>query len=394
MQFKTVTELTQKAIAQTLGETYMTRDGELQPIESYNLVDVGKDVEDMENGLDKYVKALLVQVGKIVVESKKYTAELPSLFIETFDWGGFIERIYFSPQDVVSDDMWSLVDGQTYDDTKFYEPNVIAKIYQEAKAVMVPISRTEEQAKMAFRGWDEMNRFISGIMTNVENTITLIAESYAHMLVSCAVAISVSGTQTARHLATEYYTTLKGQQSLPTLTEMKEDTEFIKYCDEQIATTRANMRTFNTAFNNGSIPTFTQDEDSKLVLLSQFVNANKFKVKADTYNRDEIGFGDFDEITKWQAFKVSGKSDFDFDTVSTVKIAADSNNKLGIGTSAFTQAGVIGLLYDRKAIGISIQKQKVTTNYVGVADFMNYYFHLLYNYCIDANFPMVAFVLD
>ena len=188
MKFVDVTTLTQEAVAQTLGTTYLTKDGKLASIESYKLVDVGKDV--LESGsVDAYVKSLLTQMGKMVVDAKRYAAELPSIFVDNFEWGGYVERVYFAPQDLITDEMYSLVDGQTYEDHKFYKPKTSAKIYEQAKTIMCPISITRDQMQMAFTSWEQMNTFLSGIYTNVQNTVELAMEAYAHMLISCGIAI-------------------------------------------------------------------------------------------------------------------------------------------------------------------------------------------------------------
>lgn len=89
MKFVDVTTLTQEAVAQTLGTTYLTKDGKLASIESYKLVDVGKDVLD-SGSVDAYVKSLLTQMGKMVVDAKRYAAELPSMFVDNFEWGGYV----------------------------------------------------------------------------------------------------------------------------------------------------------------------------------------------------------------------------------------------------------------------------------------------------------------
>ena len=112
MKFVDVTTLTQEAVAQTLGTTYLTKDGKLASIKSYNLVDVGKDVLS-SGSVDAYVKSLLTQMGKMVVDAKRYAAELPSIFVDNFEWGGYVERVYFAQQDLITDEMYSLVDGQT-----------------------------------------------------------------------------------------------------------------------------------------------------------------------------------------------------------------------------------------------------------------------------------------
>ena len=86
MKFQDIVDLTQNAVAQTLGAEYMMKDGNLAPLTSFNLVDVGKDVLN-SGSVDSYVKALLTQMGKMIVESRVYTAELPSLFIDSFEIG-------------------------------------------------------------------------------------------------------------------------------------------------------------------------------------------------------------------------------------------------------------------------------------------------------------------
>lgn len=389
MKFQDVVELTQNAVAQTLGAEYMTKEGKLAPLTSFNLVDVGKDVLD-SGSVDSYVKALLTQMGKMIVESKVYKAELPSLFIDSFDWGGYIERVYFSPQDLLKDEMYDLVDGKVYEDHKFYKPNVSAKIFEEGKTIACPISITEDQIKMSFNSYEELNKFLSGIYQNVQNTITLGLEAYAHMLISAGIAVSIGATGNTRHLATEFYGAEHGKK----LSEMLADSAFLKYCMEQISLTKDQMKRYTTAFNNGAIPTFSTEEDLKVALLADFANACKFNVTADTFNADEIGLGDFDKVTAWQAFSADTLRDFDVETNSSISISADTQNKLGLGTGAFAKKGVIGVVYDYRAMGICPYRTKVTSNYTASADFWNQYHHQLVNYILDANFNIVSFVLD
>jgi hypothetical protein len=44
--------------------------------------------------------------------------------------------------------------------------------------------------------------------------------------------------------------------------------------------------------------------------------------------------------------------------------------------------------------GISLDKKKITTSYTAVQDKWNTYHHILINYIIDDNFPIVAFTLN
>ena len=387
-----VVKITQEAVAQTMGADYMSEKGGIKEIESFRLPDIGEDV--LNSGtVDQYVKSILTQLGKMYVDSKAYAAELPSLFIDSFEWGGYLERVYFKPQDLIQDEMYNLVDGNTYEDHKFYQPKASAKIFEEVKNIMTPISIVADQIKEAFQGWDQMNAFLSGIQNNVNNTLTLASEAYAHMLIQCGIAVAEKNTQHSVHLLTEAISK-KVLATGATAVEALESPEFLRFALKRIAQVKKNMKRYTVAFNNGQIPTFTNDADAKLALLTDFTTAAGFTARANTFNANELNIGDYDEVSCWQAFADTSKANFDYSTNSTIKIAADSTNKLGIGTEAVTITDVIGVLYDTRAMGISLTKSKVTSNYTAIADFWNEYHHKQVNYILDPNFNIVTFKLD
>ena len=387
-----VVKITQEAVAQTMGADYMSEKGGLKEIESFRLPDIGEDV--ISSGtVDQYVKSILTQLGKIYVDSKAYAAELPSLFIDSFEWGGYLERVYFKPQDLIQDEMYNLVDGSTYEDHKFYQPKASAKIFEEVKNIMTPISIVADQIKESFQGWDQMNAFLSGIQNNVNNTLTLASEAYAHMLIQCGIAVAEKNTHHSVHLLTEAIAK-KVLSTGATASQALESPEFLRFSLKRIAQVKKNMKRYTVAFNNGQIPTFTNDSDAKLALLTDFTTAAGFTARANTFNANELNIGDYDEVACWHAFADTSKANFDYSTNSTIKIAADSTNKLGIGTEAVTITDVIGVLYDTRAMGISLTKSKVTSNYTAIADFWNEYHHKQVNYILDPNFNIVTFKLD
>ena len=388
-----VVELTQKALAMTMGAEYMEKLGDLEALDSYKLVDVGREVTGSATR-EIFSKALISLMAKMEIDERTYTGEISSIFVDNFDWGGFVERVYFTPDQIIDDDMWNLVNGQVYENTlKFFEPGVKAKIFEESKGFMIPSSWSEDVLKEAFRGWDEMTRFLSGRRTMIRNTMTLALQSYAHALVSCAVAVSVAKTENAVHVLTEAVAAGIIEDGT-TAEEALLNENFNIFFMKRLAEVRGYLADYGTGFNNGEIPTFTPDGDNKLILLKAVENAFKFEGKRQTFNLQEIGFGDYEAISKWQGYKADGEANYSFDVISKIMIAADSGNKLGIGTSAFTQSGVAALLFDHRALGLCPYKEKTTSNYVGSADFWNEYLHILVNYILDDNFPIIAFILD
>jgi hypothetical protein len=139
------------------------------------------------------------------------------------------------------------------------------------------------------------------------------------------------------------------------------------------------------------------------LLIGKFVDAIKFGLRADTYHTDEVGFGEYKELAFWQGHYTAGddtqqvpipEKDFTFDNCTTISIKGDPNNKLGIGTSDVTINNVVGLIYDKRGIGLCPYKTKVTASYTASADFTTYWRHILLNYIINSNFNIVALIMD
>ena len=404
MKFEQIKEVTYNALTQALGRSYFETIPEateenpnptavIQPIESYNLVDVGKDVEK-SGTVDVYVKGLIVQLGKIYVESREFVGRIPSIFIDNLEWGGYVERVVFDLANISDDDMFNLVDGKLYeDDHRFYSPKAHVKIFEEGKAIRVNTSIVREQLFEAFKSWEQQNRFISGIYSNIQRTINSMLYVYSLMLLSSACAISDKALDNAVHLLTE--AKAKGIVSDETTAETAlRDEKFLAFALERISAVRENMEVIGTAYNNGNVPIHTPTVDSRAVLLTEFSRACKFNVRANTFNEELLGIGEYDTVPAWQAIKNTGKSNYDFSTASTISIKADPNNKFGIGTDAVTINNCIGIVFDYYAIGMTLHKVKVTSSYNASADFWNEFSHHLLNYIIDTNYNMCAFFID
>lgn len=393
MKFENVTSLTQQALAQSMGADYMEKLGNISELSSYQLADVGRDVAD-SGSVEKFTNSLISLLGKQVWENREYTARVPSIMIDAFEWGGFLERTIINLTDIMDDPMFSLVDGKDYSDIehKFYQPKAVTKIFQEGKAIMTAISIQTEALKEAFHSWEGLNGYISAIRQKVINTLNLAIEQYTKMLLSCAVAVSDKATNTAIDLA-KSWRDLHAEDANTSVSELNRNPEYIKYCIQQINLVREYIKDYSTAYNNGNQPMFATD--SKLVLLKAFEVAVN-TARSGIFNKELSAIdGKYDTITAWQGITTNAEAKTDtynFDNVSSIKISADPNNKLGIGTGAYSVSGVVGLCFDPWALGMTINRSKVTSSYTACADFWNEFHHHLLNYILDSNFAIVAFI--
>lgn len=396
MKFEDVLDVTKKALAQSMGGEYMEQLGDLAALDDAKLVDVGRGVLEGNGTTEKFTKALVSVIGKIEFDSREYKISTPSIVVSSMDWGGFVEDVQFDvSENIMQDPMYNLVDGTSYAEAehKFYQPKVAVKIFEEAKTFLIPVSVTREILREAFYSWDKLNSYISGIRNAINTTKTAILEAYSHMLLSAAAANSIAGTQTAINLLAMAKSEGRVDAAMTPAQAVK-DADFLTFCTTKISLYRKYMeRLLKGAFNNGNIPTFTPTGDNKLVLLAEFAENIKTIVKANTFNEKYIGVGEYESVSAWQAFKDTDVANFNFVTDSTISIAADSTEKLGIGDEEFTQSYVVGICFDKKALGICPYRVKTTQSYTAIGDFSNTFTHLLFNYKLNNSYNIVAFYL-
>lgn len=411
------------AIAQTMGDNYMPLIDTTDPdhpvtidnkafaaLDSQKLIDIGKDVTS-ENTISSLNNNLISLLGRHIIEKRTYTSRVPSIYVESFDWGGFIERTRLGLGEIFDDPMYTKQFGQNFaelEHTYFGQPTY-SKIFEEAKAIMCPMSTEREKLRDAFTGWDKMNEYISAKEAKIRSTINLALSVIEKMLLQNAIAISDVKNNSAVHLITEAVARgIVNQVPLgtqpetyrnPTYDEVRLNPAFLAYCMFRIKQIRSYLSEISTAFNDKTMPTWC-DEDPTLVLLDDFVDASKVYVKANTFNPEEIGVGAMDTVASWQAvydIDTTPNPDveyiFDPMVLSAVDVAANADGKIG-QTTEYTKAGVIGLMFDKSAIGISLMRNKVTSNYTASADFWNTYNHQLVNHIIDSSYSIVAFIAD
>ena len=409
-------------IAQTMGDDFqpLIDPTTQQPIsneafaalDSQALADIGKAVTG-ETTITNLVNGLIARLGKHEIEARGLDDFLPSIDVDPQEWGGFMERTRVGLGEILNDPMFSKTAGSSYAELEhtYFGQDVQSRIFEEGKPIMCPISIEREMLKDAFLSWDKMDEYISAKQTKIQATLTLALMALKRGLVNCAIARS-DVTGTAVHLITDAVADGVLEQIAaptqqdpsakrnPTFKEALQNPLWIAYCLERIDDVMGYMRDPSVAFNDGSMPTWA-NERPRLILLKKFVTRAKFGVKANTFNPDQIGIGDYDTINSWQAIDdpttsqgVTTHAYYDIDTLSSISIAADATNQKIGQAGAYSQSGIIGLAFDRKALGLGLMRNKVTSSYTGSADFWNMWHHALYNAVFDPSYAMVAFIAD
>ena len=408
MKIVDVINVVKSGISQLTDSKFYNADTpELTETDTTALVELGHALEGHRQAADIFLGALVDTLTTMRIDSRAYSPVLPSLFVDTYEWGGFREHVVIGLSDILNDEMYPINGFIGYNETGgteeaqriagiehgTFKPPTQSKFYDEGKAFMIALSTVREQLFTAVKSLAELNKLISAMQISVDNTIQLKAEVGALATVSTGVARSIALGNEIK-LVTRY-NDLTGQ-SLSTGWAALNDDKFTAFVLETIANVQDEVKRFTAVYNNHEHITFSND--SRLILLSKFANRAKFGVRANTYNEQLLGIGDYECISGWQAVAQDDTDPFAPETLSSIALAAASAKKVGLtvpeGATGVTLNNIIGFLYDRYALGISLDRKNVTTSYTASQDKYNTYHHNIINYIINDNFPMVTFTLN
>lgn len=349
-----------------------------------NVVDVGKDILDKDD-IDNFVKKLVDRVGKTVFNNRVYQGSAPSVLMDAWEYGSVVEKVDAELPNVEENDSWNLQDGKSYDQDIFYQPKVSAKFFNSKVTFDIPMSFTKMQVKSAFNSATELNSFISMLMTKVQNAMTLHLDGLIMKTINNFTAQVINSNK-----GLQVVNLLKGynEQTGQSLTSDKAltDPNFIKYANLMINTYRSRISQMSTLFNVGGVRKFTPKENQHLVILSDLASASKVYLESNTYNQQNVQLGSsYDTVPYWQG---SGTS-YNFTDTSSIDVAI----KDGSSTKEVKQSGILGVLFDTSALGVSCQNPRTTTAVNARAEFytnFNKYDAMYYN---DLNENFVVFMV-
>ena len=350
-----------------------------------NVVDVGKDILDKDD-IDNFVKKLVDRVGKTVFNNRVYQGSAPSVLMDAWEYGSVVEKVDADLPKVEENDSWNLQDGKSYDQDIFYQPKVSAKFFNSKVTFDIPMSFTKMQVKSAFNSATELNSFISMLMTKVQNAMTLHLDGLIMKTINNFTANVLNANK-----GLQVVNLLKGynDQTGQSLTSAKAltDPNFIKYANLMINTYRSRISQMSTLFNVGGVHKFTPKENQRLVILSDLASASKVYLESDTYNQQNVQLGsNYDTVPYWQG---SGTS-YNFTDTSSIDVAI----KDGASTKEVKRSGILGVLFDTSALGVSCQNPRTTTAVNARAEFytnFNKYDAMYYN---DLNENFVVFMVE
>ena len=358
------------------------------------LVDLGNEVFN-QKAIDNYVKSLVNHIGKVVFVNRPYSGKVPSVLMDAWEFGSVMEKISADIPQAEENESWNLEDGTEYKQDVFHKPTVTAKFFNSKVTFEVPVSITERQVKESFSSAAQLNGFLSMIYNAVDKSMTIKTDALIMRTINNMIAETLDADKTAFGGSTvnyssastvrcvnllKLYNTAKGTK-LTAATAIL-DPEFIRFAAYQMGLYADRLGSISTLFNVGGKERFTPKDALHTVLLSDFAKAAQAYLYADTYHNEQVLLPKAETVPSWQA---TGK-DYAFANVSKIDVKSASGASISI-------SGVLGVMFDRDALGVTNSDKRVTTNYNAKAEFFNNYYKFDAAYFNDTNENFVVFFI-
>lgn len=406
MNVKQIYQIINSVSDEVLGKTDIVQE------DLKGIVDLGTAVFN-QGAMDNYVKSLVNHIGKVIFVNRPYAGKVPSVLMDAWEFGSVLEKISADVPEAEENDTWDLQDGHTYDQDVFHKPTVTAKFFNSKVTFEVPVSITERQVKESFSNAAQLNGFISMIYAAVEKSMTIKADALIMRTINNMIAETVladaqafgataAGAMTGADLSSastarcvnllklyndKYFPATGDGEPTPNPNALKADKaitdpDFIRFASYVMGTYADRLQSISTLFNVGGKERFTPKDMLHVVLLSDFAKAAQTYLYSDTFNRGDVLLPQAETVPFWQG---SGKK-YDFASTGHIKVKESGGKDVEI-------TGVLGVMFDRDALGVCNLDRRVTTNYNAKAEFFNNYYKFDAGYFNDTNENFVVFFI-
>ena len=381
MEVKQIYEIMNSITSEMLGDSIVVAE------DLSNIVELGQQFEDVV-GLDNYVRKLPDHIGRVVFVDRKYEGRAPQILMDGWEYGSIMEKIATRIPEAVESEDFQLYDGQSYDPNVFHAPDVYGEFWNKRVTFEIDMSITRKQVKSSFDNVTQLNSFLSMILNAIETSLTVKLDALIMRTIN-----NMIGETLYNEMPAGTYTGAGGVKAVNLLyayndkydAELTADKaittpEFIRFATYTMANYMDRIKVLSNLFNIGGESRFTPASKLHVAMLSEFKNAANVYLQSDTFHNDYTALPNSDSVAFWQG---TG-ADYAFSNTSAVKIKTASGHDINA-------SGILAVMFDRDALGVSNLDREVRTHYNEKADFWNYFYNAFAGYFNDTNENFVVF---
>ena len=359
------------------------------------LISMGETVLSSDNNMDKFINSLVDRIGKTVVRTLDLELDFPNLFMDTFEFGAILQKISIKNPSSLENASWEI--GSPNFEPTFANvnlPEISVRYFKDSTTWKFQITVPDYQIESAFVSAEAMDSFINGIISAMSDSMTMSINNMSRTAICNFIAEKVKAQNGVINLLTTYQTKYPNDSTVVDYNSAMESPTFLRFAGKTIRNIMRYMSRPSVLYNvTDDILRATSRDNMHVMLLTDFVSSYKTNYQSDSFNDEMVNLPLYQEVEWWQG---SGDSVNEVSDMNTINVIPSSDKKEGTGGTAepIEVTGVIGLLCDRQAIGVGLQKMKAGSWYNSIDHYSNQSRSALIQYYNDLTESGVIFIVE
>ena len=358
-----------------------------------NVVDIGTQIFGATD-MDAYVRSIVNKVGKTIFVNRPYSGAVVSVLRDAWEFGSVLEKISADLPEASENETWQLEHGTVYEQDMFYSPTVSAKFFNKRVTFEIDCSFTELQVKQSLQSAAQLNAFLSMIYTAVDKSMTVKIDGLIMRTINYMIAATVkddyasaqlsskSGVKAVNLLYLYNQRFNSGENDTPlTAADALTTPEFIRFASYQMGLYANRMSRITKLFNIGGKDRFTPADMLHVVLLNDFAQAANAYLQSDSYHDEFTRLPEAEVVPYWQGSGIG----YAFNDVAKVYAQLEDND------DAYAVTGVLGIMFDHDALGVTNMDRRVKTHVNEKAEFFSNFYKFDCGNFVDPNEQAVVF---
>ena len=397
LTFEQVSTVLTSIVKQATNQTVLT------PTDTASFVSVAQIA--LRADRDAVMNAISNVLARTIFSIRPYSAKLTGLEMDSFRWGGMMRKLSIADSDWEDDPAYAWPatydasespatgDGEMIDMWKIKKPNVLQTNFYGASVYFDEMTIFEDQLETAFSGPEQLGSFLSLLMTNLSNRLEMSNEALRRGLVCNAIAAMKAEGKAERniHLLTEYNTATGETFTAEDIYKPENFGGFTKWMYARVAELSdlftANSTMFQTEISGKPILRHTPVEMQRIYMYSPLLRQIEARVLADTYHDSFLRYADVEALAFWQSIKSK-------DSVSATPVYTGTDGAVVTGSAQVVNK-VVGLIFDRDAMGMTILDRRVLSTPVNTKGlYRNLHVHAKQRVVFDSTEKSALLTLD
>lgn len=308
----------------------------------------------LQGGVDPIISALAQVLDRTIFAMRVYNKKFDDITVDEIRFGAITRKVNYidNPLDT-ADDRLSLTDGYSVDPYVVKKPKVLQTNFYGATQYQDSITIFRDQLDSALKNADEFGRFLSSLMTHIDNKHKQVEEAEARGIIANFIAAKkLADTPNAINVLQAYYDETGTVLTPANMFSNDKYSDFTRWLAGFLTTLTDKLaeRTVNYHMNIAGSPLmrFTDGENLRKYISANVANYLDTMVAAGLYNPDRLSVitNGMRKMTFWQ----------NIDNPYTVKAKPAyldvSDGTVAEALSAVQVDNIIGVLFDRDALGM------------------------------------------